>query len=1082
MTTNMYRVGDYVYVETSSTTPFQIRRIEELNKTPSGNVEAKMMCFYRRRDLPTPLVQLADKHQMATSEDSPVAMKLKKMWLKTPVGEEQAAQAVLDPALVALEEERNSPNTTGGGGAGGGGAGEKGGGGGGGNDRSGEQLNPKQRHQMKHRELFLSRQVETLPATQIRAKCSVTLLNEEESLLSYLNKDDTFFYCLVFDPTQKTLLADKGEIRVGSRYQTDLQPMVKDGEKYDRNLEDMETLVWNPTHTLTDKKIDQFLVVSRSVGTFARALDCTSSVKQPSLHMSAAAASRDITLFHAMDTLHKHGYSIEDAMCSLVPSSGPVLCRDEMEEWSASEANLFEDALEKYGKDFNDIRNDFLPWKTLKSIVEYYYMWKTTDRYVQQKRVKAVEAESKLKQVYIPNYTKPSPALITNNSTTTNNNSTGKNNILNGNSNGSGVGAEVLTISSGKPCESCSTLASQQWYSWGPSHMNCRLCQSCWNYWKRYGGLKVASRLADSGDIDSTTTAATTPTTGTGTPGGGGGGGTTPVSLKKQRSGGGAGVTGSGSGSDIDDDLTIVSSSGPIGSLGGISNHRPHSPSFKCSIVNCGKEFKLKAHLARHYAQAHGIQIRSGSPRPIMKTRTAFYLHTTLTTRLSRRLCRQIIRSKKAARQPSYAINIAAVKQEFALAEAGKSIADIRQLLTYKKRDRGSVTQIANRLGNPGATSNEWLILTPKDKMPKPDVVAFPKPPKAPDGSLIYERIPNKPEAEKIPLNPPPVVPNLGGLTPTGAGSESVTPNSLTVGPTAATTAAPTVMNALNAGSLGGIGGGIPTLGSTAGVTPGGGRTTPNAAAATILVGSNSGTGGTNTSPASLKRRNYEDANGIDGPAAPPPSKRPNKDPMPSHRPTPEQYAAMMAAAQAAGQPLPRHHMNGKPKIAQMARTGSGRKQVISWMDAPDDVYYRSTEASRKTRRKVPITELRRSARKPWRHLHPKYAAIIATLLPPIVTNSFAAAAAAVAGLGQQQQPSAPPSSTLPPLTHSAAASNLNLNLNSTAATNLAGLAGIHPLAATHNSIGSSSNNNGSTNNTSSSNKANSDLQVVILD
>jgi metastasis-associated protein MTA len=61
-----------------------------------------------------------------------------------------------------------------------------------------------------------------------------------------------------------------------------------------------------------------------------------------------------------MDTLHKHTYSIESAMCSLVPSSGPVLCRDEMEEWSASEANLFEEALDKYGKDFNDIRNDFV--------------------------------------------------------------------------------------------------------------------------------------------------------------------------------------------------------------------------------------------------------------------------------------------------------------------------------------------------------------------------------------------------------------------------------------------------------------------------------------------------------------------------------------------------------------------------------------------------------------------------------------------------------------------------------------------------------------------------------------------------
>lgn len=36
---------------------------------------------------------------VAQSEDSPVAMKLKKICLKTPVGEEQAAQAVLDPAI-----------------------------------------------------------------------------------------------------------------------------------------------------------------------------------------------------------------------------------------------------------------------------------------------------------------------------------------------------------------------------------------------------------------------------------------------------------------------------------------------------------------------------------------------------------------------------------------------------------------------------------------------------------------------------------------------------------------------------------------------------------------------------------------------------------------------------------------------------------------------------------------------------------------------------------------------------------------------------------------------------------------------
>lgn len=52
-----------------------------------------------------------------------------------------------------------------------------------------EEIPEKLRHQLKHRELFLSRQVETLPATHIRGKCCVTLLNETESLLSYLNKE-----------------------------------------------------------------------------------------------------------------------------------------------------------------------------------------------------------------------------------------------------------------------------------------------------------------------------------------------------------------------------------------------------------------------------------------------------------------------------------------------------------------------------------------------------------------------------------------------------------------------------------------------------------------------------------------------------------------------------------------------------------------------------------------------------------------------------------------------------------------------------------------------------------------------------
>ncbi|XP_048884637.1 metastasis-associated protein MTA2 isoform X1 [Brienomyrus brachyistius] len=411
MAANMYRVGDYVYFENSSSNPYLIRRIEELNKTANGNVEAKVVCLFRRRDISGSLNTLADSN----ARD--------------------------------FEEESKQPS-----------------------------LSEQQKHQLKHRELFLSRQFESLPATHIRGKCNVTLLNETDVLTGYLEKEDYFFYSLVFDPVQKTLLADQGEIRVGSKYQAEIPDKLADGDLDDRVQEKLETKVWDPDNQLKDQQIDQFLVVARAVGTFARALDCSSSIRQPSLHMSAAAASRDITLFHAMDTLQKNEYDLARAMSTLVPQGGPVLCRDEMEEWSASEAMLFEEALEKYGKDFNDIRQDFLPWKSLASVVQFYYMWKTTDRYIQQKRLKAAEADSKLKQVYIPTYTKPNPNQI----------------MAPGNKPGMNGAAG---FQKGLSCESCHTAQSPQWYAWGPPNMQCRLCASCWIYWKKYGGLKTPTQL-----------------------------------------------------------------------------------------------------------------------------------------------------------------------------------------------------------------------------------------------------------------------------------------------------------------------------------------------------------------------------------------------------------------------------------------------------------------------------------------------------------------------------------------------------------------------------------------------------------
>lgn len=139
---------------------------------------------------------------------------------------------------------------------------------------------------------------------------------------------------MVYDPNQKTLNADRGEIRVGGKYQAEVpsQRLNVDGMEegrrsffsknnliqyssifFEENPPTREELIWNANGGLTEKQIEQFLIVARyflpkdfllfhsfvffrSIGTFARALDCPTALKHPSLHMSAASASRDATL------------------------------------------------------------------------------------------------------------------------------------------------------------------------------------------------------------------------------------------------------------------------------------------------------------------------------------------------------------------------------------------------------------------------------------------------------------------------------------------------------------------------------------------------------------------------------------------------------------------------------------------------------------------------------------------------------------------------------------------------------------------------------------------------------------------
>jgi len=410
---NMYKVGDFVYFENSAANPYLIRRIEEIIKSDQG-VNIKTQSFSRRRDIPTSLIQLADKHVRELEEEL-----YESQW----------------PDLEELEK-----------------------------------------HQLHHRELYMTRPsgVELLPATQIRGKCDVLLLGPTDQMVpDYLGSESNYFYTLVYDQSQRTVVTDRGDIRSGPGYQVDIPETLtaEQRKNFDdsRDLSKLETLVYDtnrleePNANISETDLDRFLTTAKSVGTFARALDATASTVQPILTVAASMAARDCTTQWAMDSMHDAGYELGEALRRLVTKEGPVLVRDQLESWSPSEAQLFEDGIDRYGKEFGLIRNELLPWKSHASIIEFYYMWKASDRYLAYKRTKATDQEKKLKQVYIPPLSKPSSNKLTSDQ-------------LNG---------------VNRPCEGCCTLESENWYTWGPTTLTCRLCDACWEYWKKYGGLKM---------------------------------------------------------------------------------------------------------------------------------------------------------------------------------------------------------------------------------------------------------------------------------------------------------------------------------------------------------------------------------------------------------------------------------------------------------------------------------------------------------------------------------------------------------------------------------------------------------------
>lgn len=159
---------DCVYFEESASAPYQIRRIEELDKVSGNEVDVKVRCFYRRRDLPSDLSELHPRSFFVMRNSF-----------------------FTENLLV-------------------------------------DGLSDAQMHQLSQRELFVSQHVEILQATHIRGKCNVNMRDDivEENLQALLDREDTFFYQLSYDPVKRTLQAEKGCIRVGSDFQATIPDLI----------------------------------------------------------------------------------------------------------------------------------------------------------------------------------------------------------------------------------------------------------------------------------------------------------------------------------------------------------------------------------------------------------------------------------------------------------------------------------------------------------------------------------------------------------------------------------------------------------------------------------------------------------------------------------------------------------------------------------------------------------------------------------------------------------------------------------------------------------------------------------------
>ena len=307
-------------------------------------------------------------------------------------------------------------------------------------------------YKLLQRNLFVSKENVIISPDMIRGKCYVFLLTVVDSPMDVLTNDNKFFFLLAYDVSNQEVHEDKGSIMIGDSYQTNL-PVCKDRSFTEE--EERDELIWDP-QKCSDKSYSQLNSVVRSVQAYKHFARTNLKTRPLQVH-------RDVHMFGALEVMNRENYDLKSAGLAIVREQ--KLTSDVIDTWNRDEITIFERAMYKYGKQFQYIRQEFLPWKSWENMIQFYYHWKGTESYKLWKQQYYID-QGDLKEITVELGDWKLPPL---------------------------TGSETSTTK----CPGCGKVPKipDSWFSWGPLSESVRICKTCAVYWKRFAGFPDSPTL-----------------------------------------------------------------------------------------------------------------------------------------------------------------------------------------------------------------------------------------------------------------------------------------------------------------------------------------------------------------------------------------------------------------------------------------------------------------------------------------------------------------------------------------------------------------------------------------------------------